>query len=407
MADPRAPVIVGVAESDLGVTTKTQLELLAQASLRALDDAGLSLQDVDGLATTGVSRFSPTQAAEYLGITPTWIDGTMAGGSSFEFFVGHAADAIRAGRAETVLIAYGSNQRSAKLRSLGGVVDAHTPFAQFEMPYGALNPLSLYAMAAQRYMFDYLATPEQLAEVAVAARAWALKNPKAFRHDARPLTVDDVLSSEMISSPLHALDCCLVTDGGGALVLTTNARARDLKRSPVRILGTGEVSTSHNMATIPDLTAPGAKRAADAAYAMAGLKPSDIDVVQVYDSFTITVLLQLEALGFCAPGEAAAFVERGRIAPGGDFPLNTSGGGLSYCHPGMLGIFLIIEAVRQLRGECGDRQVTCETAICHGTGGLLSTHATVILGVEDRAEAATFEHVEAVVERELAGVAVA
>lgn len=379
MAD-RQPIIAGVAESDLGVTSRTQLELMAQASLRALEDAGLSLKDVDGFATTGLSRFSATQGAEYLGITPTWMDATMAGGSSFEIFVAHAADAIRAGRAEVVLIAYGSNQRSAKLRSLGGVVDAHTPYAQFELPYGPLNPLSLYAMAAQRHMHDYLTTPEQLAEVAVAARAWALRNPVAYRFDAGPLSVDEVLSSPMISSPLHSLDCCLVTDGGGAVVVTSLERAQDLPKEPIRILGTGEVSTSNNMATVPDLTAPGARIAADAAYAMAGLKPSQIDVVQVYDSFTITVLLQLEALGFCKPGESGAFVERGRIAPGGDFPLNTSGGGLSYCHPGMFGIFLIIEAVRQLRGEAGDRQVDAETALCHGTGGILSTHATLILG---------------------------
>lgn len=382
MVYDREPVIVGVAESDLGVTTRSQLELLSQASLAALAEAGLSLQDVDGFATTGVSRFSPTQAAEYLGIVPTWIDGTMAGGSSFEIFVAHAAAAIRDGRAETVLIAYGSNQRSAKLRALGGVVDPHTPFAQFEMPYGPLNPLSLYAMAAQRHMFEYLTTPEQLAQVAVSARDWAMLNPKAFRADAGPLTIDDVLASPMISSPLHALDCCLVTDGGGAVVLTTRARARDLRQKAVRILGTGEVSTSHNMATIPDLTAPGAERSAVAAYSMAGLGPKDIDLVQVYDSFTITVLLQLEALGFCGRGESGAFVETGRTGPKGDFPMNTSGGGLSYCHPGMLGIFLIIEAVRQLRGECADRQVDAETALCHGTGGILSTHSTLILGVD-------------------------
>jgi acetyl-CoA acetyltransferase len=378
----RTPVIVGVAESDLGVTDLTALELQAQGALRALDDAGLTLADVDGVAATGVSRFSATQTAEYLGVSPSWIDATMAGGSSFELFVAHAADAVARGRCETVLISYGSNQRSAKLRTLGGVVDPHTPAAQFELPYGALSPLSLYAMAAQRHMHEFGTTPAQLASVAVAARDWALLNPKAYRHDAGPLTVDEVLASPIVSSPLRALDCCLVTDGGGAVVVTTRERAHDLPRDAVAILGYGEASTNNGMMTVTDLTWPGAHLSGDAAYAMAGLKPDEIDVVQVYDSFTITVLLQLEGLGFCARGEGGAFVEDGRIAPGGDLALNTSGGGLSYCHPGMYGIFLIIEAVRQLRGECGDRQVTAETALCHGTGGLLSTHGTVILGAD-------------------------
>jgi len=379
MAD-RTPVIVGVAESDLGVTDLTALELQAQAGLRALDDAGLRLQDVDGIAATGVSRFSATQTAEYLGITPSWIDATMAGGSSFELFVAHASDAIRAGRCDTVLISYGSNQRSAKLRSLGGVIDPQTPQAQFELPYGPLAPLSLYAMAAQRHMHEFGTTPEQLASVAVAAREWALLNPKAFRYGSGPLTIDDVLSSPMVSSPLHAADCCLVTDGGGAVVVTTRERARDLPRGAIEILGYGEASTNNGMMTIPDLTWPGAHLSGAAAYAAAGLGPSDIDLIEVYDSFTITVLLQLEGLGFCARGEGGAFVEDGRIAPGGSVALNTSGGGLSYCHPGMYGIFLLIEAVRQLRGEAGERQVEAETALCHGTGGLLSTHGTVILG---------------------------
>jgi acetyl-CoA acetyltransferase len=378
----RSPVIVGVAESDLGVTNKTQLELLAQASLAALQDAGLTLRDVDGFATTGVSRFSATQAAEYLGLRPTWFDATMAGGSSFELFVAHAADAIRAGRCEVALVAYGSNQRSAKLRSLGGVVDHHTPQAQFELPYGPLNPISLYAMAAQRYMHEFGVTSQQLAEVAVAAREWALLNPAAYRYGTEPLTVYEVLESPMISSPLRALDCCLVTDGGGAIVLTSRDRASASPKPGINILGVGEVSTSNSMMTVSDLVAPGAEVSARAAFTMAGLEPHDIDLVQVYDSFTITVLLQLEALGFCARGEAAAFIQEGRIRPGGKFALNTSGGGLSYCHPGMYGIFLIIEAVRQLRQECGQRQVDARTALCHGTGGVLSTHSTVILGVD-------------------------
>jgi len=375
--------IAGVAESDLGVTNSTILELQTQAITRALGDAGLALSDVDGLFTCGVSRFSATQVAEYLGIRPTWTDSTMAGGSSYEIFIAHAAEAIRSGRCEVALISFGSNQRSAQTRSIGGVIDPHTPYAQFEMPYGPLNPITLYAFAAQRHMHEFGTTPEQLAEVAVAARAWASLNPVAYRFGAGPLTVEDVLGTPIVSSPLHAADCCLVTDGGGAVLVTSLDRARALRSAPIVVLGHGETTTNNGMTQIPDLTDIGARVSGARAFAMAGLTPADIDVIQVYDSFTITVLLELEALGFCARGEAGPFVSGGRIAPGGDVALNTSGGGLSYCHPGMFGILLLIEAVRQLRGEAGDRQVArAETALCHGTGGILSTHATVILGVD-------------------------
>lgn len=373
--------IVGVAESDLGVTGSTILRLQTQAILAALDDAGLALRDVDGLCTNGLSRFSTTQLAEYLGIAPVWTDSTFAGGASYEIFIGRAAEAIRAGLCETALIAYGSNQRSARSRRLDGSAEPYTPEARFEAPYGPLNPISLYAMAAQRHMHDFGTTSEQLAEVAVAARGWALLNPKAFHHDSGPLTVDAVLASPIVSSPLHTLDCCLVTDGGGAVVLTTLERARALRRPPIVVLGYGEATTNQGMSGIPDLTSTGAVAAGRRAFAMAALRPADIDVVQLYDSFTITVLLTLEALGFCARGESGPFVEHGRLGPGGEFPINTSGGGLSYCHPGMFGIFLVIEAVRQLRGEAGLRQqLRALTAVCHGTGGILSTHATVILG---------------------------
>lgn len=375
--------IVGAAESDLGVTNRSILGLQAQAVSRALDDAGLSLRDVDGIATTGVSRFSATQLADYFGIEPRWTDSTFAGGSAFEMFVARAVQAIQAGQAETVVISFASNQRSARSRSLGGVVEDHTPEAQFETPYGPLYPLSYYAMAAQRYLHTYGKTREQLAEIAVAAREWALLNPAAFRYGKGPLTADDVVGSAMISSPLTALDSCLVTDGGGAVVLTSAERARDLRRKPVEVLGYGERTTNTSMTAVPDLTVTGAAGSGADAFARAGVTPADIDVVQVYDSFTITVALTLEGLGFCGRGEALDWIAGGRIRPGGDFPLNTSGGGLSYCHPGQFGILLLVEAVRQLRGECGDRQVPdARLAVAHGTGGILSTHATVVLGVD-------------------------
>lgn len=375
--------IVGAAECDLGVTGASILGLQTQAVTRALADAGLKLSDVDGIATTGVSRFSATQLADHFGLTPRWTDSTYAGGSAFEMFVARAAQAIAAGQAEVVVISFASNQRSAKSRSLAGVLESHTPEAQFETPYAPLFPLSYYAMAAQRYLHVYGKTRAQLAEVAVAAREWALLNPKAFRYGAGPLSVDDVLGSTMISSPLTAGDCCLVTDGGGAVVLTSAERARDLAKKPVHVLGYGERTTNTSMTAVRDLTVSGAAGAAQDALARAGLGIGDIDVFEVYDSFTITVALTLEALGLCGPGEALDLIADGNIRPGGGLALNTSGGGLSYCHPGQYGVLLLVEAVRQLRGEAGARQVPgARHALAHGTGGILSTHATVVLGVE-------------------------
>jgi acetyl-CoA acetyltransferase len=382
-ASGRSPVIVGVAESDLGITAKTIPQLQVQGALAALADAGLSVGDVDGLFTNGAGRFPANQLAEQLGIQPTWTDSTFAGGSTWVAFVAHASEAIRSGRCEVAVIAYGSNQRSAKSRRLGGAEDADNPGTQFETPYGPLLPASAYALAAARHMHEFGTTREALAEVAVAAREWALRNPKAFRYGDGPLTVDDVLASPELSTPLHVLDCCLVTDGGGAVVLTSAERAADLPGPPVAVLGHGEIATHMNISQMPDLTASGGRESAARAFAMAGVGVADVDVAQLYDSFTITVLLTLEALGFCGRGEAGDFVADGRLRPGGAFPMNTSGGGLSYCHPGQLGILLVIEAVRQLRGQAGERQVDgAEIAVCHGTGGFLSHHATTVLGVQ-------------------------
>jgi acetyl-CoA acetyltransferase len=382
-SDGTGTAIVGAAESDLGITGKSILTLQTQAVTRALSDAGLTLRDVDGIAATGVSRFSATQLADYFGIQPRWTDSTYAGGSAFEMMVARATQAIGAGQAEVVVISFASNQRSARSRSLGGVVETHTPEAQFEAPYDPLYPLSYYAMAAQQYLARFGGTRAQLAEIAVAAREWALLNPAAYRHDAGPLSVDDVLGSTMVSSPLTVADSCLVTDGGGAVVLTSLERARDLARKPVRVLGYGERTTNTSMTAVDDLTATGATGSAADAFGRAQVTAADVDVVEVYDSFTITAALSVEALGFCGRGEVLDFIQDGRIRPGGELPLNTSGGGLSYCHPGQYGVLLLVEAVRQLRGECGDRQVPhAEIAVAHGTGGILSTHATVVLGVD-------------------------
>lgn len=376
--------LVGVAESQLGtVAGETPLRMMMSSTLDALAEAGLELQEVDGLFTAGLPTWSPAmELADYLGIQPRHVNSTDVGGSSFEFQVAAADAAINAGLCTTAVITYANTPRQDRsIPQPSRDEPGYTIRNAYERPPGLLWPdIGAYALAADRYMYEFAVTSEQLAEVAVAARNWAGLNPKAFRH-AAPLTVEDVVTSPLIADPLHTRDCCLVTDGGGTVILTSKERARDLHQEPVDILGFGEAVTHGNISMSHDLVRTGARVSSAAAYAMAGLTPADIDVAQLYDSFTITVLLTLEGLGFCGDGEAGAFVEEGRISPGGAFPLNTSGGGLSYCHPGRFGIFLLIEAVRQLRGECGERQVAdAEIAVAHGTGGNLSASSTVILG---------------------------
>jgi acetyl-CoA acetyltransferase len=376
----RLGAIVGVGESDLGVVgDQTSLRLQAVAARSALEEAGLTLRDVDAVLAAGSDAYAPSmQVAEYLGITPRYTDSTNIGGSSFEAHVGHAVRAVGAGLCEVALITYGSVQRSQGTRSLGRSGGARAG-EQFERIWGLPLPVGAYAMAARRHMFEYGTTPEQLAEVAVAARAWASLNPRAYKRE--PIEITDVLASEMIAEPLHKLDCCLVTDGGGAVVVTSAERARSSSLPPVWVLGHGEAHTHLSIGSMPDLTRIPAALSGPRAFAMAGLRPDEMDLALLYDSFTITVILTLEALGFCRPGEGGAFVSGGRTAPGGDFPMNTNGGGLSYCHPGMYGIFLLIEAVRQLRGQAGARQVPDARLACvHGTGGVLSSGATVIVG---------------------------
>jgi acetyl-CoA acetyltransferase len=369
--------IVGAAESDLGQVGEgfNVIDLMAQGIARALDDCGLNLRDVDGLFCASTqARTSGLSLAEYLGISPSYIDTTILGGSSFEFHVAHALAAIQLGLCQVAVIAYGSTQRSVGRRQAS--VREINPY---ETPFRPFLPPTAYAMAASRHMHQYGTTREQMAEVAVAARQWALLNPAAW--EKKPLTVADVLGARMISYPFTVRDICLVTDGGGAIVMTAPERARALKKPPVHVLGVGSAITHANISSMPDLTVTGALESGRQAYAMAGMKPADIDVLELYDAFTINTILFLEDLGFCQKGEGGAFVSGGRIAPGGELPVNTNGGGLSYCHPGMYGLFLLIEAVRQLRGECGARQVAgAETAIAHGNGGVLSSQSTVILG---------------------------
>lgn len=369
--------VVGVAESDLGEIGPgfTPLDLIGQATSRALDDAGLTKNDIDGLFSASAYYHMPTlSVGEYLGIRPRYSDATSMGGSSFVSHLFHAAAAIEAGLCNVALITYGSTQRSD-----GGRLVSGSEALPYESPYKPRYPVSMYALAASRHMHEYGTRREQLAEVAVAARQWARLNPKAFKRD--DLTIDDVLTSRMVSTPLSVLDCCLVTDGGGAVILTDADRARDLRKPPVYLLGAGEAHWHRNISQMPDLTTSAASESGPRAYEMAGVSAADVNVAMLYDAFTINTIMFLEDLGFCGKGEGGDFVSGGRIAPGGDLAVNTNGGGLSYNHPGMYGLLLILEAVRQVRGECDDRQVEgAEVALVHGNGGVLSSQVTAILG---------------------------
>jgi acetyl-CoA acetyltransferase len=369
--------IVGVAESDLGAVAAlmSPLDLMAQGIFRALEDCGLTLKDVDGLfCATTQARTSAMSLAEYLRLPDAYTDSTIVGGSSFEVHVAHAQAAIAAGLCSVAVITYGSTQRTVGRRAASA-----REYNPYETPFKPFLPASAYAMAASRHMHEFGTTREQLAEVAVAARQWAQLNPAAW--EKKPLTVADVLGARMVSYPLTVRDCCLVTEGGGAVIVTSAERAKSLKKKPVYVLGCGQSITHASISSMPDLTHTGAIASGAQAYKMAGLAAKDIDVLALYDAFTINTILFLEDLGFCAKGEGGAFVSGGRIAPGGGLAVNTNGGGLSYCHPGMYGLFLLIEATRQLRGECGERQVAdCNTALAHGNGGVLSAQATVILG---------------------------
>ncbi|HEY3541827.1 MAG TPA: acetyl-CoA acetyltransferase [Gaiellaceae bacterium] len=375
--------IVGAAEADeLGVVPhKSAVQMHAEAATSALAHANLDLRDIDGLFTCGIDFLPTLIVAEYLGIQPRFSCSNSIGGSSFVAHVHEAILAIEAGQCEVALITHGETRRSNRRR---GVTprpahdDPWFPDWQWERIYGVAAPPPAYALAATRHMHEYGTTREQLAEVAVAARAWAALNPRALNRE--PLTVDDVLSSDLVAHPFHVLDCCLVTDAGGAIVLTTTERARTLGVPVVEVLGSAVAQTHHMISAMPDLTQSPAAISAPQAFAQAGVKPDDVDVAELYDSFTYTALVQVEDCGFCAKGEGGEFVSGGRIAPGGDFPMNTSGGGLSYTHPGMFGMFLMIEAVRQLRGECGERQVAdAEVALVNGMGGYLSTSASAVL----------------------------
>lgn len=368
--------VVGVGHAGFGEAPGfSAYDIMAQASFAALDDAGLKLSDVDGLFCTMMEDAMPAlMAAEYLGLQPRFIDGTMTGGSSFVNYLTSATMALQAGLCDVALICYGSNQRTAS----GKLVTA-SRLPPYEQPYKPRYPIAAYAMAAARHMHEYGTTREQLADVAVAARAWARHNPEAFERGE--LSREDVLAARMVSDPLTVRDCCLVTDGGGAIVMTRADRARDFPKPPVFVLGSAAASSHRQISQMQDFTTTAARQSGQRAFDMAGVTPKDIDVVELYDAFTINTILFLEDLGFCAKGEGGAFVSGGRIAPGGELPVNTNGGGLSCVHPGMYGIFTVIEAARQIRGDAPGLNVgNVELALAHGNGGVLSSQVTAILG---------------------------
>ncbi|MDU8996582.1 thiolase C-terminal domain-containing protein [Streptomyces mirabilis] len=382
----RKVAVVGVSLSDCGrVDDATPYALHAQAARRALADAGMDRSLVDGFASAGLGTLPPVEVAEYLGLRPTWVDSTAVGGSTWEVMAAHATDAIAAGHAEAVLLVYGSTARAdikAGRRTGNLSFGARGPL-QFEVPYGH-TLIAKYAMAARRHMHTYGTTLEQLASVAVQARANAALNPEAmFR---TPITTDDVLSGPMIADPFTKLHCCLRSDGGAAVLLAAEEYVRDCRTAPVWILGTGEHVSHTTMSEWPDFTVSPAAVSGRLAFERAGVRPDEIDVAELYDAFTYMTLVTLEDLGFCAKGEGGQFVEKGRLTVGGELPVNTDGGGLSAQHPGMRGLFLLVEAVRQLRGEAGERQVKRtggrlpELAVASGTGGWFCSSGTVVLG---------------------------
>ena len=375
-------IIAGAAETTrLGkIPDMSTLGLHIEGALNAVADAGLTLKDIDGIAT--VAAPGPVQVAHALGITPDWIDGTGVGGTSFLLHVRHAAAAIRAGYAKTILVTHGESGRS-RIGAARPAPAAALPLGQFEAPYGTLGPTTTFTIPALRYMKDYGLTHEQLAYVAVAQRKWAARNPRAAFRD--PITVADVLASRLVAYPFHLLECCLVTDGGGALIITSADRAADFPTPAVHVLGAGESSETPMISQMVDFTESQAFRLAGRdAFAEAGISTSDVNHLMIYDAFAHVPIYGLEALGFVKKGEAGGFISDGHTEPGGSLPLNTNGGGLSYTHTGMYGMFAIQEGVRQVRGEAAAQVDGVDISVILGNGGMFATSGVLVLGSSPR-----------------------
>ncbi len=379
-------IIAGVGESEIGkVPHMTGLGLNAQAAIRALDDAGMNMADVDGLLTaytlTEPYPMLGSVLAEYFGIAPRYSASIITGGATPAVMLSHAAQAVATGQASVVLVTAGENRATGMSRD--EAVQALSAFGHphFENPYGPHIP-GFYALIARRYMHDHGVTAEEMAQVAVQSRAHACRHPSA--HMNKPITVEDVLASKPIAEPLHMLDCCLISDAAGAFVVTSAERAAELPNKAVYLLGAGERHTHEHILAAPSLTEFGAKESAEGAYRMAGIGPRDVDFAELYDCFTIVPILEAEEVGLVEPGGGASLWTEGRAAIEGDLPINTHGGMLSHAHAGAAGgLFGIVEAVRQLRGGEGERQVAKhEIALVHNEGGILSSHCTVLLGAQ-------------------------
>ncbi|MBR0657826.1 thiolase [Roseomonas sp. JC162] len=374
---PGEIAIVGAAESTRigAVPEMAQIMLHADAALNAMADAGLKPSDIDGVACVG--PMMPQQIAHYLGITPKWVDGTGVGGCSFMLHVRHAAAAIHAGYAKTILITHGESGKS-RINATPRPPEPQSLNGQFEAPFGPMGPPTLFPIPVLRYMKATGTTHEHLAQVAVVQREWAGKNPRAAFRD--PITIADVLNSKMIAYPFRLLQCCLVTDGGGALILTSADRAKDFPQKPVYILGSGESVETTMVSQMQDFTSSRAFRVAGpTAMEMAGIKHSDVDHLMIYDAFAHLPLYGLEDLGFVKRGEAKDFIWEGNTRPGGKLPLNTNGGGLSYTHTGMYGMFALQESVRQVRGIAPAQVPDVEISVCHGVGGMFSASGTIVM----------------------------
>jgi acetyl-CoA acetyltransferase len=377
MIRPGEIAIVGAAESTRigAVPDMAQIMLHADAALNAMADAGLKPADIDGVACVG--PMMPQQIAHYLGITPKWVDGTGVGGCSFMLHVRHAAAAIHAGYCKTVLITHGESGKS-RVNGTPRPAEPQTLNGQFEAPFGPMGPPTLFPIPVLRYMKTYGVTHEQMAQVAVVQREWAAKNPRAAFKD--PITIDDVLNSKMIAYPFRLLQCCLVTDGGGALILTSSDRVKDFPTKPCYILGSGESVETTMVSQMEDFTSSRAFRVAGPeAFRMAGIKHADVDHLMIYDAFAHLPMYGLEDLGFVKRGEAKDFIWERNTAPGGKLPINTNGGGLSYTHTGMYGMFALQESVRQVRGTAPAQVPNVKISVAHGVGGMFSASGTVVL----------------------------
>ena len=380
--------VVGLAESGCGIASGwSAMEIMANSVHDALDDAGIKLNEVDGVfAATAFHSMAAMSLSEYLGLKPKFADGSQIGGSSFLSHILTGALALDAGLINVAVVAYGSNQKS-----IGGfkTISEAMPY---EAQYEPRMPVTAYALAAKRYMHEFGASREDLANVAVSARDWALLNPRAYTYDKGPLTIEDVLSARPIVDPLGKLDCCLVTDGGAAVVMTRSDRAKDTKNTPIYLLGAAMEHHHRMVSEMPDLVRTSAIDSSQRAFKMSSYKATDMDSIQLYDAFTINTLLFLEDLGFCKKGEAIELVKNNNIGPSGSLKVNTNGGGLSCVHPGMYGLFVTLEAIRQLRNSAGDNVGersdggwidNAKLSVAHGNGGVLSSQVTNVWGVSE------------------------